>query len=256
MKTKKTYTLLCSGPLMNGSMLQELVCEGYDPDRARARAKQRLDDEFKGDLFSMKMAAQYENADEDMVYADVIALAHVDDAKLATNFLYITEDLDAAVATDEILYVTWNTDFEIGEDTVTQNAYFMETLASDNIEIDDEDLTYGFWHFSVEDDVYTLTTPGAELTKVDEKTDGYMEGVTFTTENVYKNALTLSADIDDVDFSNAKVVDDRADIAGETYDREINSVARLVKALDSQSVAADLYVKDGEIVFIVVVDAQ
>ncbi len=87
MKTKKTYTLLCSGPLMNGSMLQELVCEGYDPDRARARAKQRLDDEFKGDLFSMKMAAQFQPSSVEYTYysAEGIELDDLDPKTLTQN---------------------------------------------------------------------------------------------------------------------------------------------------------------------------
>ncbi len=72
MKTKKKrYTVLASGKLLNGSILQELICEDYDPEKARARAKEKLDKEFRGSLMGLKMAAQFQPQSVQYTYHNV-----------------------------------------------------------------------------------------------------------------------------------------------------------------------------------------
>jgi len=203
---------------------------------------------------SVKLASEY---DED-AFATVIALVDVDDTKIATNVLYIAGDIDAAVASDEVLYIAYNGDYEIGEDFVVENAWFMADVAAEEITIDDTSRsTRVFAHFTVDaDDVYTLTIldEDDDLDEdVDDDTDGFLQGATFTEENTYKSKLTLDTefDFDDVDYSNATINDDRDDIDGDAlYDSEINSVSRLNKAIKEGDIVADIYVKDGEIVFI------
>jgi len=206
----------------------------------------------------MKMAADYIDDDETK-YAYVIVLAHIDDEKLVTNFLYITEDLDAAVETDEILYIPANGNYEYDDGEIAiETAYFMADLSSEEITIDQDTWNHGaFSHFSIdEDDVYTLSDPGDMLDEVDDDTDGYYYAAVFSEETVYNKSLTIAdaTDIEDVDFSGAMVIDDRYDAGDYEYDREINSVSRLVSALKKYDVTADIYVKDGEIVFIAVID--
>ena len=97
MKTTKVYTVLCSGPLMNGSMLQELVCEGYDPEKARQRAKQKLDEEYHGNLFAVKMASQFQPAAVEYNYYSVSGV-EVDDIKPASLTQKLARELCDPIA--------------------------------------------------------------------------------------------------------------------------------------------------------------
>ena len=84
MNTVKTYTILASSPLINGSVMKEVVCEGYEPEKARKKARQRLDEEFGGNYWSMKMARQFQPQSTEYNYYAVtgVELSGLDPGKL------------------------------------------------------------------------------------------------------------------------------------------------------------------------------
>ncbi len=59
MSDTKIYTILTSSPQIKSGITRELLCEGYDPEKARARARQKLIDDFGDDYWSMKIASQF-----------------------------------------------------------------------------------------------------------------------------------------------------------------------------------------------------
>ena len=216
--------------------------------------------EVKANVGGMNLSDTYLDANNDTQYADVIVLAHVDDAKLATNVIHISGDLDAVVNSDTILYVPVLGDYELGDETDMATVWFMADQSTDLIEVDNtnfdvvDDAGY-FYSFTEEEEVYTLDEPGDELdADIDEDSTGYYYEAIFTAETVY--GTTLSYDIfEDVDFSDAKVIDTRYDAS--EYDKDIDSAADLKKAAATEGivVAADVYVDDGEIVFVAVLYA-
>ena len=55
----KIYTILTSSPEIKSGITRELICEGYDPEKARTRAHQKLIEDFGGDYWNMKIASQF-----------------------------------------------------------------------------------------------------------------------------------------------------------------------------------------------------
>ena len=181
--------------------------------------------------------------------------------------------LNASAAADDVIYIS-DDDYDRVASDQYENAdvYFVETGDNETIVFDDDYTAGRFYEVDDidEDDVYSLNSvTDLEDTAIDEDTDdGAISSLTIpaTTDDidyVQNSALTTNDDndaaiegrtFDDVSLANATIIDTRgtSERNGDAYTREITSVSRLDAALDEASVTVDLYLMDGEIVFVAV----
>ena len=181
--------------------------------------------------------------------------------------------LNASAAADDVIYIS-DDDYDRVASDQYENAdvYFVETGDNETIVFDDDYTAGRFYEVDDidEDDVYSLNSvTDLKDTAIDEDTDdGAISSLTIpaTTDDidyVQNSALTTNDDndaeiegrtFDDVSLANATIIDTRgtSERNGDAYTREITSVSRLDAALDEASVTVDLYLMDGEIVFVAV----
>ena len=181
--------------------------------------------------------------------------------------------LNASAAADDVIYIS-DDDYDRVSSDQYENAdvYFVETGDNETIVFDDDYTAGRFYEVDDidEDDVYSLNSvTDLKDTAIDEDTDdGAISSLTIpaTTDDidyVQNSALTTNDDndaeiegrtFDDVSLANATIIDTRgtSERNGDAYTREITSVSRLDAALDEASVTVDLYLMDGEIVFVAV----
>ena len=128
-----------------------------------------------------------------------------------------------------------------------------------------DDYTQGFYAYEVDEDgVYTLTTDEVEFIDddVNDDTDDEAdESVAFVEVYNYLASTVSSGYFDAISFADATVIDTRSssDRSDDVYDNEINTASKLATAIERSVDAdgvliADVYVQDGEIVFVAVTD--
>ena len=188
--------------------------------------------------------------------ATAIVISNKDDEKAAVYVLFVGEKLSASVASDEIVYLAETSD-QVNADGRVNTLWFMEDNSSEEVTINKNDNTVGFWTYDIdEDDVYDLMSAADSAidSKVDDDTNGYAT-LTINKSSIYstRNLLTVGSYFEDVAFGSAKVIDTRSDIESDkVYDKEITSVSNLKNAAEKGNITIDVYVTDGEITFIAV----
>ena len=191
--------------------------------------------------------------------------------------------LNASAAADDVIYIS-DDDYDRVASDQYENAdvYFVETGDNETIVFDDRYDANRFYEVDDidSDDVYTLSDALGNLDsgEVDEDyDDGAINSLVIAqtangTDHVRSSALTTKVyngddeptltagsntyTFDDVSLANATIIDTRgtSERNGDAYTREITSVSRLDAALDEASVTVDLYLMDGEIVFVAVTE--
>ena len=183
--------------------------------------------------------------------------------------------LDASSVASEVIYIA-DTDYDrvASDQYENEDVYFVESGEQQTIVLDDDYSSTGFYEVDDidSDEVYSLRTssPMSDLATgtIDEDTDDgaihdlTIPATTSSVDHVQNSGLTTNDDgvaianykFDDVSMANATVIDTRGSSTrnGDPYTREINSVSRLDAALDEANVTVDLYLMDGEIVFVAV----
>ena len=209
------------------------------------------------------------NLDEDeQVIGDVYIIA---DGRDAVYVIYA--GLNASASADDVIYIS-DDDYDRVSSDQYENAdvYFVETGDNQTIVFDDDYTAKRFWEVDDidDEDVYSLNSvTDLSDTTIDEDTDDgaitslTIPATTSAIDYLRNSALTTNDDnsaaiegrkFDDVSLANATIIDTRgtSERNGDAYTREITSVSRLDAALDEASVTVDLYLMDGEIVFVAV----
>lgn len=187
--------------------------------------------------------------------------------------MYAADNLEGGASSEDVVYLADNTLDEVSGDNYEADLYFMEDMSlAEDLVISDENITNrsarGFYTYEVdEDDVYTLDDDEVDFLgsneDVEDETDNVAaEDVNF--DEVY-NYLITSADnrFDAISFADAVVIDTRSssDRNDNVYDNEINTASKLSTAIertedteDDVNVVADVFIQDGEIVFVAVTE--
>ena len=187
----------------------------------------------------LKVYAIYKDGEDDAVFV-----------------VYAAEELNGAVNKDDVVYLTDNAKTSV-KDGYIVDLYFMKDLSlSEGVTIDDAgQTTQGFYVFTVDGEVYKLKTDSSNELRgeVTDNSDGYGTGIVFDS---VKNT-NVSSDDDQfvgVSFKDATVIDTRSssEKKADIYSNDIESTSRLTSAIEKGEVTADVYVEDGEIIFVAV----
>ena len=188
----------------------------------------------------------------------------------AVFVVYVADTLAGSVSLSDVVYLTDDAS------NATTDGYRVDLFALDSMELL-EDVTIdsrddqGFYTYDLDDDgIYELSvTSGYNLEnqnltddEVDDE-DGYAEGVTFTevrssraTGSTYEDGETDQGGVDfvAVTFADAVVIDTRSSSqkSDALYSSDIESASALSTAINRGWVQADVFVEDGEIVFVAV----
>ena len=188
---------------------------------------------------SLKVYAIYKDGEDDAVFV-----------------VYAAEELNGAVNKDDVVYLTDDAKTSV-KDGYIVDLYFMKDLSlSEDVTIDDAgETTQGFYVFTVDGEVYKLKTDDSNELRgeVTDNSDGYGTGIEFDS---VKNT-NVSSDDDQfvgVSFKDATVIDTRSssEKKADIYSNDIESTSRLTSAIEKGEVTADVYVEDGEIIFVAV----
>ena len=187
----------------------------------------------------LKVYAIYKDGEDDAVFV-----------------VYAAEELNGAVNKDDVVYLTDDAKTSV-KDGYIVDLYFMKDLSlSEGVTIDDAgQTTQGFYVFTVDGEVYKLKTDSSNELRdeVTDNSDGYGTGIVFDS---VKNT-NVSSDDDQfvgVSFKDATVIDTRSssEKKADIYSNDIESTSRLTSAIEKGEVTADVYVEDGEIIFVAV----
>ena len=193
----------------------------------------------------------------------------------AAYVVYAGKNLGTAVGSDDVVYVNGTQDFDINTsaDTTAANLWFMKDVASNDVTLDGTGYGTsdgGFHLYSTNSDGNVelkdydrqigVNIESGASDKVDSNTTGCAQIVIGdgVTDSYNKNNKVVSVGkFDDVSYADAKVLDTRtsSDRANDVYDSVIRSISNLESALDKNGnkVTLDVFVKDGDIIFIAVV---
>ena len=198
------------------------------------------------------------------------------DGKDAVFVIYAATDLNGATNKDDVVYMTGDANTRNTKDTYEVDLMFLADMElSEDVTIDDDQSKQGFYTYSVSDNVYDLDRSADAITAVNTE-DGYAEFVVLsegrnntassvTSGSIYNDAdaaisdtLFTAVGFDAVSIADATVIDTRSSGARsrDEYSNEITSPARLINALDKGWVVADLYLEDGDIIFVAVRDCK
>ena len=198
------------------------------------------------------------------------------DGKDAVFVIYAATDLNGATNKDDVVYMTGDANTRNTKDTYEVDLMFLADMElSEDVTIDDDQSKQGFYTYSVSDNVYDLDRSADAITAGNTE-DGYAEyvvlnegrnntvssvisGTDFTDAGTETGDTMFSAvDFDAVSIADATVIDTRSSGARsrDEYSNEITSPARLINALDKGWVVADLYLEDGDIIFVAVRDCK
>ena len=217
------------------------------------------------------------NSDDETIYVTVGVI--YDDDTDALYVVYAAEELGGATDKSDVVYLAERASTRSGPSTYSGDLYFMDDMSlSEEVDIDEDSDSrdQGFYVYDLSDDVYTLEQDGSneldDITDkvVDDDADGYAEGVVFT-EGRNNTISSVGSDDDRHDdaggtfddgvfdatsISGALVIDTRddSDAEDDAYSNNINSTSRLIAAVEEGWVLADVYVEDGDIIFIAVRD--
>lgn len=207
----------------------------------------------------------------------VAAIFDDDDAAFV---VYAADELSGATDKADVVYLAGSANTRASS-TYYGDLYFMDDMSlQEEVYIsDDGETTQGFYVYDLSDDVYELSSDAEDLNnfdnsgKVTDDSDGYAEYVAFyegrnstVTSQTSGSYFELAADEEDEDdlytdgafdatsISGAEVIDTRDDddADDDAYSQTINSPSRLIAALDRGWVVADVYVEDGDIIFVAV----
>lgn len=233
--------------------------------------------ESVGDELDVTTATGVMTADE----GDNVQVAAIYDDDDAAFVVYAADELSGATDKSDIVYLAGDANTRSNSDTYSGDLYFMDDMSlSEGVDISDEGETdQGFYVYELSDDVYELETEDRNMLSSSDfatddafdDADGYAQYVVFnygrnsTVTSVTKGDDYTAAkdeagdayadgEFDAVSISGAKVIDtrDSDDADDDAYSNDINSPARLISALDKGWVVADVYVEDGDIIFVAV----
>ena len=180
-----------------------------------------------------------------------------DDDQDAKFVVYAAAVLSGAVNIGDVVYLTDESN------TATSDGYLVDLYLMDGLELVedatvDQKTGQGFYDHEInEDGVYELTSSSYELAGEVGDEDGYAENVIFT--SVRSNRVTGATSDDSIEFvavsfADAVVIDTRStsDKNNSLYSGDIESASALSSAINRGTVTADVFVEDGEIVFVAV----
>ena len=180
-----------------------------------------------------------------------------DDDQDAKFVVYAAAVLSGAVNIGDVVYLTDESN------TATSDGYLVDLYLMDGMELVedatvDQETSQGFYDHEInEDGVYELTSSSYELAGEVGDEDGYAENVIFT--SVRSNRVTGATSDDSIEFvavsfADAVVIDTRStsDKNNSLYSGDIESASALSSAINRGTVTADVFVEDGEIVFVAV----
>ena len=180
-----------------------------------------------------------------------------DDDQDAKFVVYAAAVMSGAVNIGDVVYLTDESN------TATSDGYLVDLYLMDGLELVedatvDQKTGQGFYDHEInEDGVYELTSSSYELAGEVDDEDGYAENVIFT--SVRSNRVTGATSDDSIEFvavsfADAVVIDTRStsDKNNSLYSGDIESASALSSAINRGTVTADVFVEDGEIVFVAV----
>ena len=184
----------------------------------------------------------------------------------AAFVVYAAGNLEGGASSEDVVYLADDAVNTVGIGNYEVNLYFMADMTLVEDVVVDDDYKQGFYAYEVDEDgVYTLTTDEVEFIDddVNDDTDDEAdESVAFVEVYNYLASTVSSGYFDAISFADAVVIDTRSssDRNDDVYDNEINTASKLSTAIDrimdddieDGEVVADVYVQDGEIVFVAV----
>ena len=198
--------------------------------------------------------------DEDSESLSVFAV--YDDDQDALYVMYTAASLAGAVNLNDVVYLTDDATTE-NSDGYEADLYLLGDMElAEDVTIDNND-TQGFYTYEInEDSIYELSDADNYELDVDEidDEDGFSTGVVFDAvrSNRADGKSDNGTDYISVSFANAVVIDTRSssDKNKDAYSSDIESASALSSAInrtdDIGGVTADVFVEDGEIVFVAV----
>ena len=195
----------------------------------------------------------------------------------AVYVLYVANTLAGSVSLSDVVYLTDDAN-TANSDGYVVDLFFLEDMElAEDVTIDSRD-DQGFYTYDQDEDgIYELSVTSSynlanqnlggvtNGTEVDDE-GGYAEGVTFTDvrsnrgtgETTVKSGEEHKVEFVAVSFADAVVIDTRSSSQKNhaLYSSDIESASALSTAINRGWVQADVFVKDGEIVFVAVVDAE
>ena len=227
------------------------------------------DDSLDVSFSTGPMAAKAYDADGSGSSVDLtVFVIFKDDDRDAVYVVYAAENLKGGASSSDVVYLADDANNAVGSGNYEVDLYFMEDMSLvEDLTIDDQE-DQGFYDYEVDEDgVYTLTTDEVEFIDddVNDDTDDEAdESVAFVEVYNYLASTVSSGYFDAVSFADAVVIDTRSssDRNDDVYDNEINTASKLSTAIDrimdddieDGEAVADVYVQDGEIVFVAVTD--
>ena len=241
----------------------------------------RTDDSLDVSFSTGPMAAKAYDADGSGSSVDLtVFVIFKDDDRDAVYVVYAAENLKGGASSSDVVYLADDANNAVGSGNYEVDLYFMEDMSLvEDLTIDAKE-DQGFYDYEVDEDgVYSLGTGSIEFISgdVDDDTDDEAAmGVVFDEVRSYlasgasadsdgdDSDGSTSATFDAISFADAVVIDTRSSSArsDDVYDNEINTASKLATAIDrimdddieDGEVVADVYVQDGEIVFVAVTD--
>ena len=267
--SSSTVVRITSGTDIEYSNDDNAATRLYITDTTNFIAAESEGDELDVSTSTGMMTATHDN--------DPVTVAAIyDDDTDALYVVYAAEELSGATDKSDIVYLADRASTRSGTDTYSGDLYFMDDMSlSEEVDIDEDSDSrdQGFYVYDLSDDVYSLevdTGNEVDVTDglVDDDADGYAEFVVFTegrnntvssvtshnTARSEAGGIFTDGEFDAVSISGALVVDtrDSSDADDDAYSNDINSTSRLISALGEGWVSADVYVEDGDIIFVAV----
>ena len=226
------------------------------------------DDSLDVSFSTGPMAAKAYDADGSGSSVDLtVFVIFKDDDRDAVYVVYAAENLKGGASSSDVVYLADDANNAVGSGNYEVDLYFMEDMSLvEDLTIDDQE-DQGFYDYEVDEDgVYFLGTGSIEFISgdVDDDTDDEAAmNVKFDEVRSYlaSGKNNDGATFDAISFADATVIDTRSssDRSDDVYDNEINTASKLATAIErsvdaDDVLTADVYVQDGEIVFVAVTD--
>ncbi len=225
------------------------------------------DDSLDVSFSTGPMAAKAYDGDNGSSVDLTVFVIFKDDDRDAVYVVYAAENLKGGASSSDVVYLADDANNAVGSGNYEVDLYFMEDMSLvEDLTIDDQE-DQGFYDYEVDEDgVYSLGTGSIEFItgKVDDDTDDEAAmNVKFDEVRSYlaSGKNNDGATFDAISFADATVIDTRSssDRSDDVYDNEINTASKLATAIERSVDAddvliADVYVQDGEIVFVAVTD--
>ena len=224
------------------------------------------DDSLDVSFSTGPMAAKAYDADGSGSSVDLtVFVIFKDDDRDAVYVVYAAENLKGGASSSDVVYLADDANNAVGSGNYEVDLYFMEDMSLvEDLTIDAKE-DQGFYDYEVDEDgVYSLGTGSIEFISgdVDDDTDDEAAmNVKFDEVRSYlaSGKNNDGATFDASSFADAVVIDTRSssDRNDDVYDNEINTASKLSTAIERAvdaggTLTADVYVQDGEIVFVAV----